>query len=301
MTGRFAAAISAAAVLSCFGMAVQVRAEAGQAGDDLLLGGVLGPRLLLERVLRDVDVDGAGSPGPGDVERLGDDARDVVGVAHEVVVLGHRQGDAVDVDLLEGVLAQQGRHHVAGDRDHRHGVQERGPDPGDEVRGARAGRPHAHADAAGHPGVPVGGVGATLLVADQDVAQLRVVAQDVVEREDHAARVAEEDIDALAQHRLAQDVRPDARPLEVTRLVEHPLAGLLDGRGLGRTVVRHVTASRGPRSSVPLAVPRGVAGSSLAMVICVEPPGCRPRLGPEYKRPSPPGEGPFGLRWFECD
>ena len=50
---------------------------------------------------------GPGPAGPGDVERLGDDARQVVGVADEVVVLGHRQRDAVDVDLLEGVLADQ--------------------------------------------------------------------------------------------------------------------------------------------------------------------------------------------------
>ena len=68
---------------------------------------------------------------------------------------------------------------------------------------------HADADPAGRPGVAVGGVGAALLVADEDVAQLRVVAEDVVERQDHAARVAEEDVDALAQERLAQDVGPD--------------------------------------------------------------------------------------------
>ena len=51
---------------------------------------------------------GPGPAGPRDVERLGHDARQVVGVADQVVVLGHRQGDAVDVDLLERVLADQG-------------------------------------------------------------------------------------------------------------------------------------------------------------------------------------------------
>ena len=89
-------------------MAVHVRPEAGQAGDDLVLGRVLGAGLLLERVLRDVDVDRARAAGAGDMERLGHDARQVVGVADQVVVLGHRQRDAVDVDLLEGVLADQG-------------------------------------------------------------------------------------------------------------------------------------------------------------------------------------------------
>ena len=50
-------------------------------------------------------------------------------------------------------------------------------------------------------------MGAGLLVADQDVAQLRVVQEDVVQGEYDAARVAEDDVDALAQERLAQDVR----------------------------------------------------------------------------------------------
>ena len=178
---------------------------------------------------------GPGRPRPRDVERLGDDARQVVRVADQVVVLGHRQGDAVDVDLLEGVLADERRRHVAGDGDHRHRVEEGRPDPGDEVGGARAGGAHAHADPAGDPRVAVGGVGAALLVADEDVAQLRVVAEDVVERQDHAARIAEEDVDALAEEGLAQDVGADARALEVARLVEHPLPGLLDGGRVRRS------------------------------------------------------------------
>ena len=70
-------------------------------------------------------------------------------------------------------------------------------------------RAQADADPAGDPGVAVGGVGAALLVADEDVAQLGVVAEDVVEGQDHAAGIAEEDVDALAQERLADDVGPD--------------------------------------------------------------------------------------------
>ena len=62
---------------------------------------------------------------------------------------------------------------VAGDRDHRDRVEQRGADAGDEVRRAGAGRAHAHADLAGDAGVAVGGVGAALLVADEDVAELR--------------------------------------------------------------------------------------------------------------------------------
>ena len=89
-------------------MSLEGGPEARQPGDDLGLGRVLRARLLLQGVLRDVDVDRPRPPGPGDVEGLGDDAGQLVGVADEVVVLRHRQGDAVDVDLLERVLADQG-------------------------------------------------------------------------------------------------------------------------------------------------------------------------------------------------
>ena len=244
-------------------VAVHVRPEAGQPGDDLGLGRVGRARLLLEGVLGDVDVDRSGPPGPGDVERLGDDPRQVVRVADQVVVLGHRQRDAVDVDLLEGVLADQRGRHVAGDGDHRHRVEERGADAGDEVGRARARRAHADADPPGDPRVAVGGVGATLLMADEHVAQLGVVAEDVVERQDHAARVAEDDVDALAQQRLAQDVRPDPRALEVATLVEHLLAGALD-RGRPRPCRR---SARGCVWRPGAPGRRRLRGSPLAIVI----------------------------------
>ena len=204
---------------------------------------MLSTSLLLEGVLGDVDVHRPRPPGPRDVERLGDDPGQLVGVPDEVVVLRHRQRDAVDVDLLERVLADQGRRHVAGDRDHRHRIEHGRPDARDEVRGTGPGRAHTDPDRARHPGVAVGGVGPALLVAHEDVAQLRVVPQHVVQGQDHATGVAEEDIDSLAEQGLAQDVGADARALQVTRLMEHALLGTLDRRRAGRTVGGHVTAS----------------------------------------------------------
>ena len=164
------------------------------------------------------------------------------------------------------------------------------PMPGDEVRRARARCAHAHADPAGDPGVAVGGVRAALLVADEDVAQLRVVAEDVVERQDHAARIAEEDVDPLAQQGLAQDVRPDARPLEVARLVEHALAGALDRERLRRPVVR----ARG--CAVAGDAPDSVA-STVSLFAIVIDRVLRGAFVRTNERPSPPGEGPWVCRW----
>ena len=280
-------------------VAAQVRAEAGQAGGDLLVGGVRRVGLLLEGVLRDVDVDGAGPPGPGDVEGLGEDAGEVVRVAHEVVVLGHRQGDAGDVDLLEGVLAEERGRDVAGDGDDRDRVELGGGDPGDEVRGGGAGGAQADAHPAGGAGVAVGGVGGALLVADEDVAQVGVVAQDVVERQDDAARVAEQDVDALAEDRLHDDVGtdPGAPSASLGRLVagavafvEHLAAGLLDrvrGRrpGAGHVAAAHA-AGRGPIVPVAGAVASGGPAAPSPFVIAIGVPDL-----PGPRRRCPVGSG----------
>ena len=126
--------------------------------------------------------------------------------------------------------------------------------PGDQVGRAGTGGAQADADPAGRPGVAVGGVGAALLVADEDVAQLGIVAQDVVERQDDAAGIAEEDVDALAQERLADDVGADAGALERLGVVEHRVAGLLDGRRRSRPVVRHMAPPGRPATGPPWVV-----------------------------------------------
>ena len=187
-------------------------------------------------------------------------------------------------------LPMSARRDVAGDRDDRDGVEERGADAGDEVRRARAGRAHADADLAGDAGVAVGGVGAALLVADEDVAQLGVVAEDVVERQDHAAGVAEEDVDALEEERLADDVGADPRPLPRPRVVEHRPAGLFDGRRVRGPVAGDVAPARVRARRRRTRRFRRLHPSSSSS-LSPDPP-LRAN-----KKPSPPGEGPFGLRW----
>ena len=225
------------------GVTVEARLEARQVERVRMLGlGLAG-----EGILGEVDVDGARSAGAGDVEGLRDDTRDVVGLAHEVVVLRHRQRDAGDVDLLEGVLADERAGHVAGDGDHGHGVQLRRGDAGHQVRGAGTAGAEADADPPAGAGVAVGRVGSTLLVADEDGTQLGVVGPNVVERQDDAARVAEDDLHALADEGLAEGVGADARAVQRLAVAEHVAAGLLDGRCLRCPEGRHVTTAAGRR------------------------------------------------------
>ena len=69
-----------------------------------------------QRILGDVNVHWSWTPTACQMERFGDGMRDLISGAHEIIVLGHWQRDAGDVDLLEGVLADECIRHVA--RDH---------------------------------------------------------------------------------------------------------------------------------------------------------------------------------------
>ncbi len=169
MTGFLAAAMSVSASRievdsRELGLEHGVRARGGWGGglEGEGCGGLLG-------VLGDVDEDGAGAAGGGDLEGEPDGRGDVFGAGDEEVVLGDGQGDAGDVDFLEGVGAEDFRGDLAGDRDHGDGIEHGGGDAGDEVGGAGAGGGHADADAAGGAGVAIGHVRGALLVADEDV------------------------------------------------------------------------------------------------------------------------------------
>ncbi len=157
-------------------------------------------------VLRQVDQHRPGPAGSRDTEGFGDDVRQLVDAAQQEAVLDDRQGHAEHVQLLERIRAQQRRRHLAGDDDHRHRVQHRIGDAGDQVRRAGTGRRNAHSDAPAGPRKPVRGEGRALLVADEYVLQRRAV-QRVVERHDRAARIPEDRLDAFGFQGLHQPAR----------------------------------------------------------------------------------------------
>ena len=91
-------------------------------------------------VLGHIDDDGTGTAGLGHVERLVQHAREVVDVLDQPVVLRARARDADGVALLEGVVADQVRRHLAGDAHDGNGIHERVGEAGDRVRRAGARR-----------------------------------------------------------------------------------------------------------------------------------------------------------------
>ena len=141
------------------------------------------------------------------MERLGDRARDVGRVGDQVVVLGDRHRDAADVGFLEGIGADRGARHLAGDRHERHRVHVGVGDRRDQVGGAGTARRHAHADPPGGLRVALGRVAGALLVPDEDVPDLGGVHQRVVQRQDRAAGDAEDRVDAGRLQRANQALR----------------------------------------------------------------------------------------------
>ena len=126
-------------------------------------------------VLADVDEHRARPAGGRDVERLVDHARQLVDLGHQVAVLRDRRGGSDHVRLLEGVTADLGAVHLAGDRDDRHRVHVGGAKPGHQVQRARSRGGEHDPRPAARAGVAVGHVSSALLVANQDVLEPRML------------------------------------------------------------------------------------------------------------------------------
>ena len=186
--------------------------------DALLLGSVrrVGGhrRLGLVVVHGDLDILGhvhqhrAGTAGDRQPEGLPDGVRQVLDLAHEVVVLGDGQGNAGDVDLLEGVGADLVVGNIASDGHHGDGIQKGGGDAGNQIGGSGAGGGDDHAGLPGGPGPAVGGVGGSLLVGGEYVLEfVPVFIQGIIDMDHLPAGIAEDGGDALLQQSPDHNVR----------------------------------------------------------------------------------------------
>ena len=152
-------------------------------------------------VLGNVDHDRAGAAGAGDVERLVQDAREIVDVLHQPVVLGAGPRDADRVALLEGVVADQVRRHLAGDAHDGDRIHQRVGEAGDGIGRAGPGGDQHDADLAGRARVALGRMHRAALLAHQHVLDLLLLEQLVVDRQHGAAGIAEQVLDPLVGQR----------------------------------------------------------------------------------------------------
>ena len=175
-------------------------------------------------VLRQIDQHRARATFACETEGLGDDVRQVVDAARQEVVLHDRHGHAEHVQFLEGVGAHQRRADLAGDADHRHRIEHRIGDAGNQVRGARSGGRDADADAAAGARIAVRRERGALLVPHQHVFEGRSV-QGIVEGHDRAAGIPEQRIHAFREQRLHQPAGTVHQAVSAIGCVEEGLAG----------------------------------------------------------------------------
>src|ERR1700739_787336 len=157
-------------------------------------------------ILGDIHQNGTWAPGVRDVESFANGARDIFRARDDDVVFGDGHGDAGDVDLLEGIGTEKLAANLSGDADNGRRIKHRSGDTSDHVGGAGTAGGHGHADAASRARVAVGHVRCSLLVAHQDVVQLRFT-ERVVDGQNRAARVTENVSYAQMFERLAKYFR----------------------------------------------------------------------------------------------
>ena len=121
--------------------------------------------------------------------------------------LGDRASDAGGVALLEGVGADGGQGHLAGDADHGHRVEVGIGQGSDHVGGGGTAGHHADPGAAGGVGVALGRVPRPLLVANQHVTEIGVD-DGVVDGEDGAAGIAEHHFHPFLLEALDEGLSP---------------------------------------------------------------------------------------------
>ena len=123
-------------------------------------------------------------------------------------MLGHRHGDTVDIDLLEGILAQQGQGHVAGDRNNRNAVHVSSGDAGDQI--GRSGTAGSHADTyfAGGARIAVRRVRGALLMGCQIMSDLiSLFIKCIIYIQDRTAGISENGIHTLLEQAFDDDIR----------------------------------------------------------------------------------------------
>ena len=122
-----------------------------------------------------------------------------------IIVLGAGARDADEIGLLESVVANHRGRHLARKDDHRRRIHVGVGDASNGVGRARARGNQHDARPSTNARIALGHVGRALLMANEDVPNLRVE-QSVVSGQNCAAGIAEDYIDAFSDQALDNDL-----------------------------------------------------------------------------------------------
>ena len=113
-----------------------------------------------------------------------------LGVEDPEVVLGDRHHEAVGIDFLEGLGAEEVGADLSGECDHGDGIRIGGGDSGDQVGGSGSAGGETDSGGSGSPRVTVGHVGGALLVPYEDMPYVGLQ-ELIVDGDDGGTGVAE--------------------------------------------------------------------------------------------------------------
>src|SRR5690606_9725813 len=167
-------------------------------------------------VLGHVDQHRTRPPRGGDEEGFFHRRREITDVLDQEIVLDAGPRDADGVDLLECVVADDRRRHLAREHHHRDGVHVGGGDPGNRVGHPGTGSHQDHAGLAGGAGIAVGGMRGALRVTYQHVLYDILLVKGVVNMQRCAAGIAEDilyNIVLQATDQYVSTVQSHASPL----------------------------------------------------------------------------------------
>jgi hypothetical protein len=160
--------------------------------------GKMGHRAGLTHILGQVHQHRARSSGAGDIKGLVHRLGQVLDVLNQIIVLGAWPGNAHDVNLLKGIVADQAGGHLPGKHHNGDGVQVGRGNTRHRIGGAGPRRHQGHPYLGRGPGIAVGGVHRGLFVAHQDMLDARGAGHFVIDIDDHPAGVTEDMPDSLS-------------------------------------------------------------------------------------------------------
>src|SRR6185437_10692967 len=146
----------------------------------------------LLRVLRNVHENRTRTAALRNIERFTKRGRDLFSALYQIVMFRDREGDAGDVGFLKSVGAKELAADLAGDANDRRGVHRRRGNASYHVRRAGTRGRHRYTNSSAGARVSISHVCSALLVANQHMMNLRILAQSVVRRKDCAAGISED-------------------------------------------------------------------------------------------------------------
>jgi hypothetical protein len=176
-------------------------------------------------VLRQIDHHGSRPAVGRHIERLVQDARQVLDRFDEIIVLRAVAGDADRIAFLEGVGPDEVGRHLTRDADDRDRIHHRVGKTGHGIRCTGTRGHQNHADLAGGTGIALRRMHGALLVAHEDVLDLILVEDRIVNGKNGPTGITEDMLDSLVLQSTDHHFGSGHRLAHVTRSVGSVFVG----------------------------------------------------------------------------